>query len=244
LGRHGVAKMQAYETIEYRGFNINVYYDEDARDPRQEFDHLGKMVCFHRNYILGDKHDYKTSSEAVYNILLELGYETEQMHVDIGNIEFIKKYWPKFEKLAIVLPLYLYDHSGITMSTRPFSCPWDSGQVGFIYLSRADARKEYGRLTKKNLQKIITYMTGEVREYDYFLTGQVYGYTIEPTDRNKEIDCDHSCWGFYGETDLSEAKSEIRYAIKNYKKETVTHVLMERIRKMELKKLFACSWAY
>jgi len=87
-------------------------------------------------------------------------------------------------------------------------------------------------------------MTGEVREYDYFLTGQVYGYTIEPTDRNKEIDCDHSCWGFYGETDLSEAKSEIRYAIKNYKKETVTHVLMERIRKMELKKLFACSWAY
>jgi len=83
-------------------------------------------------------------------------------------------------------------------------------------------------------------MTGEVREYDYFLTGQVYGYTIEPTDRNKRIECDDSCWGYYGKIDLSEAKSDIDYAIKEYKKD----VLMERIRKMELKKLFACSWAY
>ena len=85
-------------------------------------------------------------------------------------------------------------------------------------------------------------MTGEVREYDYFLTGQIYGFTIEPTDQNKGIDCDDSCWGFCGETDymISEAKSSINYAIKEYKKD----VLMERIRKMELKKLFACSWAY
>jgi len=235
--------MQAYETIEYRGFNINVYYDEDARDPRQEFDHLGKMVCFHKRYNLGDKHDYRNIDEALFYILYFLGAWTETMDMDYqDNQDFIKKYWPKFEKLAIVLPLYLYDHSGITMSTRPFSCPWDSGQVGFIYLSRADARKEYGRLTKKNLQKIITYMTGEVREYDYFLTGQIYGFTIEPTDQNKGIDCDDSCWGFCGETDymISEAKSSINYAIKEYKKD----VLMERIRKMELKKLFACSWAY
>lgn len=33
----------------------------------------------------------------------------------------------------IILPLYLYDHGGITMSTGPFSCPWDSGQLGWIY---------------------------------------------------------------------------------------------------------------
>jgi hypothetical protein len=33
------------------------------------------------------------------------------------------------------LPLWLYDHSGITMScgaANPFYCPWDSGQVGWI----------------------------------------------------------------------------------------------------------------
>lgn len=44
----------------------------------------------------------------------------------------------------IVLPLYLYDHSGITMNTTGFSCPWDSGQVGWIYASKEDALKEFG----------------------------------------------------------------------------------------------------
>ena len=36
-------------------------------------------------------------------------------------------------KVAI-LPLYLYDHSGLTMSTNDFGDRWDSGCVGFIYM--------------------------------------------------------------------------------------------------------------
>ena len=39
----------------------------------------------------------------------------------------------------VILPLYLYDHSGITMNTCGFSCPWDSGQVGWIYASAMDS---------------------------------------------------------------------------------------------------------
>ena len=44
----------------------------------------------------------------------------------------------------VILPLYLYDHSGITMSTGPFSCPWDSGQVGWIYASKKTFIDETG----------------------------------------------------------------------------------------------------
>jgi len=44
----------------------------------------------------------------------------------------------------IILPLYLYDHSGITMSTGPFSCPWDSGQVGWIYAPKQKFIDETG----------------------------------------------------------------------------------------------------
>ena len=40
--------------------------------------------------------------------------------------------------------LYLYDHSGITMSTGSFCDSWDSGQVGFIYVTKEDIEKEYG----------------------------------------------------------------------------------------------------
>ena len=237
--------MQAYETIEYRGFNINVYYDEDARDPRQEFDHLGKMVCFHKRYNLGDKHDYRNIDEALFYILYFLGAWTETMDMDYqDNQDFIKKYWPKFEKLAIILPLYLYDHSGITMSTRAFSCPWDSGQVGFIYVSRADARKEYGLLTNKNLTRIRSCLIGEVKGYDSYLTGQVFGYNIEPVDANKSIECNESCWGYYGTDEIaymtSEAKADIDYAIKEYK----TMIMAEKDRRLQMNNFMKNCWAY
>ena len=44
----------------------------------------------------------------------------------------------------VILPLYLYDHSGITMSTSVFSCPWDSGQVGWIYAEKKKLIEETG----------------------------------------------------------------------------------------------------
>ena len=50
----------------------------------------------------------------------------------------------------IILPLFLYDHSGITMSTGPFSCPWDSGQVGWIYAPKQKFIEETG-YTKEEL---------------------------------------------------------------------------------------------
>jgi len=44
----------------------------------------------------------------------------------------------------VILPLYLYDHGGITMSTGAFSCPWDSGQVGWIYAPKKTFIDETG----------------------------------------------------------------------------------------------------
>lgn len=44
----------------------------------------------------------------------------------------------------IVMPLYLLDHSGLAMQTTSFHDPWDSGQVGWVYVSKEDALKEFG----------------------------------------------------------------------------------------------------
>lgn len=44
----------------------------------------------------------------------------------------------------VILPLYLYDHSGITMNTSGFHCNWDSGQVGWIYASKKTFIDETG----------------------------------------------------------------------------------------------------
>ena len=45
----------------------------------------------------------------------------------------------------VILPLYLFDHSGISISTGSFHDPWDSGQVGFIYASKEKAKEGWGQ---------------------------------------------------------------------------------------------------
>jgi hypothetical protein len=104
----------------------------------------------------------------------------------------------------IYLPLNLFDHSGITMSTGSFSCPWDSGQVGWIFCTGATAIKEWGktRLTKKAVESARRYLEAEVETYDQYLTGQIYGFTIYEhvegysLEDGEQID---SCWGFFSD---------------------------------------------
>jgi len=107
---------------------------------------------------------------------------------------------------AITLPLYLYDHSGITMSTSSFSCQWDSGRIGTIYCTRDKALAEFGgkRLTKQIRDKVIKAMQCEVETYDMFLTGQVYGYIVKDDEDNYI----KSCWGFYGMKHCVESAKE------------------------------------
>ena len=177
--------MNEVHSFEYRGYTVNIMQDEFNESPRED-DNLGTMVCFHSQYDLGDKH----------NIDLE---ETKEL-MEQDDI--------------ISLPLYRLDHSGITMNTTGFSCPWDSGQVGFIYISKDDIRKEYKvkKISKKLLDKILTYLAGEVETYDQFLRGEVYGYNIEDS-QGDSID---SVWGFYGDYEgylTDEVKSRINWEV-------------------------------
>jgi len=168
---------EAIEQETYKGFQIKIYPELDCIESPRDWDNLGTMVCFHKRYVLGDKHNLRAE--------------------DFSGWSEIEEYLEKEEDAAITLPLYLYDHSGITMRTHPFSCPWDSGQVGFIYVTKDKVQEEYGvkRISKKLRQRVEGYLENEVKTYDRYLTGQVYGYTIEDADGN-DID---SCWGFYEE---------------------------------------------
>ena len=93
-----------------------------------------------------------------------------------------------------ILPLYLYDHSGLTMNTTGFSCRWDSGQVGWIYADREAIREAFGRTDKRAMDRAERALLAEVREYDDYLRGECYGYRLY--EGNDEVD---SCWGFIGE---------------------------------------------
>ena len=138
----------------------------------------------------------------------------EQYHGLFESPSDFEEWWEKNGKGGICLPLYLYDHSGITISCGPFSCPWDSGQVGYVFITREEILYEWGNMgkakvvTKKMREQAENVLRGEVETYDQYLTGEVYGYIIEDEDGN-ELD---ACWGFYGEECcLEEAKSSADY---------------------------------
>jgi hypothetical protein len=177
---------------------IKIYQDESPYSPRED-DNLGTMICFHRRYSLGDKHNFSVE-------------EAQDMTK---------------EKDIISLPLYLYDHSGITMNTTGFSCRWDSGCVGFIYVTKEQVRKEYDvkKITKDIIEKVKKRLEAEVKVYDQYLTGDVYGYQVCEVSKC-ELGHEHeeevsSCWGYYGEEEcINDAKRIVEYYT-NKEKEVV-----------------------
>jgi hypothetical protein len=181
-------------------YRIKIIQDESPHSPRED-DNLGTMICFHGRYDLGDKHDYNSNN-----------YE---------GWEEMEKMIRKQENVCVILPLYLYDHSGITMNTSGFDCRWDSGQVGFIFVSKETVRKEYGvkRIDQKLIDKVTEILESEVKTYDQYLTGDVYGYEVhEVKTCNKGHEHETligSCWGYYGTLEcLSEAESIVRHTQK------------------------------
>jgi hypothetical protein len=107
------------------------------------------------------------------------------------------------EKDHILIPLYLLDHSGITMSTKDFNDRWDSGQVGWAYASNKAIAEEYGDTSPENIEKARALLESEVDTYDCYLRGECYGFELYEGGELKD-----SCWGFLGHFD--EALKSIR----------------------------------
>ena len=98
-----------------RKFELVVEHDNDPMNPRTDWDNITTIVCFHKRYDIGDKTDYKSS--------------------DFDSWDELKTQIESDNKVLLIKPLYMYDHSGITISTSPFSCRFDSGHVGWIFIS-------------------------------------------------------------------------------------------------------------
>jgi len=166
-------------------------HDNDPIDPRED-ENLGNMVCFHKRYTLGDKTDLNSDMfdgwQEMYDYLI------------------------KEKKAIIVLPLYLYDHSGISMKVGSFQgllpqghAEFDSGQVGFVYCSKEDL-KRIG-ITKSKAEKSLQ---AEVEVYNDYISDNVYSIVKETYDHNKEqIDYD-VVGGYFGYDEaLKSLKTEI-----------------------------------
>ena len=166
------------------GNKFNIVYDEYPQNPRDD-DNLCIFYCFHRRYTLGDRHWVK--------------------HEDFNGWDAMKAGLRKLHKGkgTIILPLYMYDHSGITISTMPFGCPWDSGQIGFVVFPHT-ALREIGPGTTP--QEVIQ---AEVEEYDMYLRGECYAWEI----RNPEDEVIDNCCGYLGDAGLERIRDEYKHML-------------------------------
>ena len=190
----------AIDNFMYKEHMIRLFQDDTPDDPRS-WDNMGRMVCSHGRYNLGD--------------------EKEKISFDNFNSwNEVAEYLEKEKGAVISLPLYLYDHSGLRMKVGSFSgllpqghAEFDSGQVGFVYATAEDIKNTFQvkKITKSILKKATKNLEGEVETYDQYLSGDVYGYKV--FDKNgEETD---SLWGIYGIDEAqSEAKSNIDFSIK------------------------------
>ena len=152
------------------GYKLEISHDDYAESPRDWDPIDSKFYTWHRRYMSPDPHGI---SEPMYALPAD----------------------------TIGIKVWMYDHSGhcyAAADTNPFHCPWDSGQVGWIFITRADARLRLGvkRLTKKHVEKIIEQLKSEVEIYSQWVNGEVYRWTVLDAE-GEEID---SCGGYYGST--------------------------------------------
>lgn len=96
----------------------------------------------------------------------------------------------------VVLPIYICEHGGISISEAPFACPWDSWRAGCMYVTEKRLLAEYGQNTPETRERAKNCLRGELQTYAAYVEGSVYGYTITREIDGEPVD---SCGGFYGD---------------------------------------------
>lgn len=202
--------MDPIECFRMKGGNkLSICYDTDPCNPFTECDHEGiNLYWCHRNYAIADEgynfRDRESLLCAIVRDLVPEGVPGSQFIDSCLRWGFDREETDRLltlaDRYAYILPVYAYEHGGITISTGSFSDSWDSGQCGFIAVRKADFTKDYLSKADRRLpaadrsKKAEKYLNALIKEIDNYLTCQVYGFKIE-TQSGEPVD---SCWGFNG----------------------------------------------
>lgn len=168
----------AITTTDGRKLRLVIEQDEFPEDPRS-WDNIGTMLCCHRDYQLGDCNSNKEAELQLAEICRKYGKSDEE----IDEMTFAEEVQFVLDQDDVCgLPLWLYDHSGISISTGRV-CPWDSSFVGLIFVEKDSYLAQMCLKDEENWKaKAKETLEGEIETYSDFLEGNVCGWTLyEPT---------------------------------------------------------------
>lgn len=126
-------------------------------------------------------HEYTIEKDKLYDYVLEQLSREEMM-------KFLSE-----EPDFFIMPCYIYEHGGLSISTGSYGDPWDSGCAGYIYTTR-ERCKEFG-VDFNNAEEILD---GEVEVYDQYLKGEIYWIRADEYDFDLEDWSEFdSCGGYF-----------------------------------------------
>ena len=186
-----VAILFSHEGIDYR---FLMERDDMSCDPRND-DNVGIMVCWHQRYKLGD--EQPECSPAEWEQMLACSVDEVVNSLDDHSEGYSGEIARVIREKVVMLPLFLMDHSGLSISAREFNDHWDSCQVGWIYVTSKSIASE-------GIEDPEGLLRAEVKEYDRYLRGDIYGFVLEQITRceccgNVDYEGVDSCWGFGGD---------------------------------------------
>lgn len=175
----------------YKGLTIRIVQDDDAMSPA-EWDEIATIYTRHNRYFAIGEDLNKIEGQETADKIQEDGGE--------------------------LLPVYAYVHSGVALSTGAFGCPWDSGQCGFIAMTKKAIIENWGDDSEETRKRARESIKGIIENWNSYFAGNVWGYIVEDKD-GEHLD---SCWGFYGDYDedggaLTEARDVADYHAKKFK---------------------------
>ena len=101
---------------------------------------------------------------------------------------------------VVILPVFVFEHSGISISVSDFGNRWDSGQAGWIYTTKEKVMEALNTAEESWRETATECLKNEIKIYDMYLQGEVYGIITEEYDEeNDDWEEADSCWGFYND---------------------------------------------
>lgn len=176
------------EQLEFDGFiqhkyELKIKHDSAPESPR-EWSNLGSFYTTKNNRYIKreieiDGFDFGSDADSDTERLSKLGY--------------------------IAIPVSVYDHSGWTVFSGVAN-GWDSGCIGFYVVSREKIREafECKRISKKLLTRVKNIMEREIKEFDRYAQGEVWGFEI-----TKDGEFFDSCWGFYEQDKFEDFRNNM-----------------------------------
>lgn len=160
--------------IDYKldDWKIEIETDSDSDNPRN-WSNLGEFCVSNRSKYLENESDF-----------------------DLESLDL-----KRLRKTHIILPVSVYDHSGVSIYIGGKCDRWDSGQIGWYIVSKEKIKQEFNvkRISPKLRERVTEYLENEVKTFNQWLNNEVYCFTLYHNGEEED-----SCGGFYDIEDIYE----------------------------------------